>query len=383
MGIEEKFKYLGVDFHKSGNMSHADRQWGRALLGACHNVTSKAAQHGLSHRIDISLQLFQCYAVSAGLYAAQVWSTPMLHADKVFKSHVQMHHLNYIRRLIGVRKGTCRWSLLHELGQKPYHFYWWRMTIKFWNECIRKCNSDLFRAVLKSDAMLCTAQCKKSWSWQLCTALNSLPDADHPESMLCVEQLKSCATIDWACVQDRLLKLYGQFWSDFDSVPNHRIPDVEHRKSCTYAKCFRRPEVFPTIHPVYKGSLPRLDIRRIARFRLGSHNLAVETARHHGDDQPVAWADRVCTRCSPARLAELRGSRSPHATIDDEWHLVFKCQCMDADRASLPHDLINQANLRKFVEADDFQVVNQFIAKCMLTVDDVSGQHRATSRAAN
>ena len=106
-------------------------------------------------------------------------------------------------------------------------------------------------------------------------------------------------------------------------------------------------------------------MRRIARFRLGSHNLAVELARHL-PGEPVAWADRVCTRCPP----------DTHA-VDDEHHLIFECQSVANSRASLPSDLIGHANVRRFMDGD-LHVVYKYISECMKTVDDASGQHRAT-----
>ena len=110
-------------------MQHADRQWSRALWGAVGSLSKLAAEHGVQKRIDLVLKLYQVYAVPMGLYATHIWSTPFLcHfcaifvpflcPDKAFASRVQSQHLSFLRHLVGTRKGTGNWALLHELGQK-------------------------------------------------------------------------------------------------------------------------------------------------------------------------------------------------------------------------------------------------------------------------
>ena len=73
-------------------------------------------EHGVTRRIDLVLRVYQAYAVSLGMYASQIWSTGFLHINNVFASEVQSCHLGFLRFLIKARHGTCRWTLLHELG---------------------------------------------------------------------------------------------------------------------------------------------------------------------------------------------------------------------------------------------------------------------------
>ena len=52
-------------------------------------------------------------------------------------------------------------------------------------------------------------------------------------------------------------------------------------------------------------------VKSMARFRMGSHCLGVETERWEGKD----WKDRKCKRCAA------RGVASPD--VDDERHVLF------------------------------------------------------------
>ncbi len=80
-------------FNRDGKMSHADRQWARALMRDIQRVACMTKDHGVTRRIDLVLRLYQAYAVSLGMYASQIWSTAFLHADNIFSSEVQSRHL--------------------------------------------------------------------------------------------------------------------------------------------------------------------------------------------------------------------------------------------------------------------------------------------------
>ena len=177
-----------------------------------------------------------------------------------------------------------------------------------------------------------------------------------------VNCLATAQRIDWAWVRGRVCQHYMDFWAPFEQVHDYRDPDVRiGRKTLTYAKCCKRPELFPPAHGVYKGTFPTVDVRRIARFRLGSHNLSVETDRH--GTRSVPWEQRMCTRCSVPRLWELL------APIDDEYHLLFECEAVDDLRNNLPESLKSVMDVRQFLEGD-FRSAYTYISQCMLRVDE-------------
>ena len=113
------------------------------------------------------------------------------------------------------------------------------------------------------------------------------------------------------------------------------------------------------------GAFPTLDVRRIARFRLGSHNLAVELGRR----ERVAWEARVCKRCSESRLRRLL------VPVDDEFHLLFRCRTTATLRASLPRSLRRATNVREFLDGDDFRTIYSYVSNCMKLVDEGGGQN--------
>lgn len=266
-----EFKYLGVVFNQDGSMQHADRQWARALLVAGNRVTKLAKDHGVNRRIDLTLKL-QAYAVSAGMYGAQVWATPFLQRDTAFNSEVQAQHLS-IRYMVKARKGTCKRSLLHELGQRPYQYYWWRTVVRFWNK-VMDTNSALLRDVARSDRDLAQKNCKHSWLWEVHKRLVSLGSLEEANNMMHLRKLDIQHVT--SCVEENHNDVWRR-WEAFDSV---RVHMIDGRKTLTYARWFKTDRK-PRIPKCF--SLPQIsyeDAIRVARFRLGSHFLMVEKGRY-------------------------------------------------------------------------------------------------------
>jgi len=166
--------YLGMVFYKRVSMEHADSQLSRALVASFHRVLALAKEHGVRTRLDLVVDLYQTYAVSSGMYAAAIWSTAYLTREQTFGSHVQSQHCAFLRFLVKARKSTCRWSLLHELGQKPFQFYWWKTIVRFWNKIVDS-NSPSLQDVVRSDIRLSLNGSVDCWVTEVLRALNALP----------------------------------------------------------------------------------------------------------------------------------------------------------------------------------------------------------------
>ena len=92
---------------------------------------------------------------SLGMHASQIWSTHFLEIDKIFDADVQSRHFP-LRFLTKIKPGTSKLALLHELGQRPLQFNWWKAVARFWNKIIEP-NNHLLSAVMKADADLAQA----------------------------------------------------------------------------------------------------------------------------------------------------------------------------------------------------------------------------------
>jgi hypothetical protein len=87
--------------------------------------------YAVADRPHIMLWRFKTYAISAGMYGSQVWSTHYLHPNKTFQNILQVKHMSFLKRLLRLKDGTGNWAILRECAQEPLQFYWFRATANF------------------------------------------------------------------------------------------------------------------------------------------------------------------------------------------------------------------------------------------------------------
>ena len=391
LGVEPHFKYLGLVFDRSPNMSSMQEPWARALLGSSIRARRIARDFGVHKNALAGLRIFQTFAFPSGMYGCQVWGTRFAHISRVFESAVSTRHICALRRMLGVANSTARWAVLAELGAKPYHFYWIKALVRF-QEAILQSNSPLLAEVAKADAALASdvlpggQRCSTCWSAELADALESIGGAAGMPAQGDNWAVRVRQGNPLGCrpaVLDATLAAYDVLaWREcegrHDLVRSAQLPPGVRRKLLTYSAYFKTTQ--PDQVPAYL----RLDqelhkhIRQLARFRLSCHKLQVELARHR---RPLAnWSDRTCTRCSAAHLATLS------CTIDDEHHMIFDCERFAALRDHHPPNTRRaapstraalddaQGSVRRFMESDPHTVLH-FISGCMDILDSETLTH--------
>ena len=94
----------------------------RPFMAAIRRVRETAHDYGVSNTPHAMLWLFQSYALSAGMYGCQVWSTGYLQPAQAQTLAVRVRHLGFLKQLLGVRRSTCNATVLRESGQLPLEF---------------------------------------------------------------------------------------------------------------------------------------------------------------------------------------------------------------------------------------------------------------------
>jgi len=116
-----------------------------------------AQQFGIEKRISdrphAMLWLFKTYALSAGMYASQIWFTQFLKHDNGFSSPLQVAHMAFLKRILGIESTSANWCVLWGCAQEHLQFYWFRSAVKFWNRMVNS-NSNTLRDVMKADIPL-------------------------------------------------------------------------------------------------------------------------------------------------------------------------------------------------------------------------------------
>ena len=79
------------------------------------------------------LWLFKTYAMSAGMYASQIWSTQFLKHDNGFSNPLQVAH---IKRILGIKSTFATGVCFENARRNPCNLYWFRSAVKLWNRMV-------------------------------------------------------------------------------------------------------------------------------------------------------------------------------------------------------------------------------------------------------
>lgn len=340
----EEFKYLGMVFTSRINMRAAARQWAPAMMGAMRQAYIIANRTGVRRMPHVMLLLFQAFVLPYAMYASQVWSTPFLKVQDVFKAPLQAEYLSFVRHLLGIVGTTPNESVLSEVCQRPLQFYWLRGCIKFVMGCHTAANS-LLLATLHADVAL-AATVKSCWVAQLDSALAAIG----------MDGLGV-----WPVGRDRLCRImdtweesFGGRWRWLQDEPWE--VHCEHRQLATYKCWFRQVDDLDRCNlPKYLCaglSLAPAAVRSMARFRLGCHGLRVDRGRRNR----TPYAARICLRCNGG--------------VDDEHHMLFECQAFAELRQSAryQHLFHGPPFTRMFMQHPDWKGTANFVHACLLMI---------------
>ena len=84
------------------NLHHAATHALRPFNAALRRVKEFGIEKRISDRPHAMLWLFKTYALSAGMYASQIWSTQVLKHDNGFRNPLQVAHMAFLMRILGI-----------------------------------------------------------------------------------------------------------------------------------------------------------------------------------------------------------------------------------------------------------------------------------------
>ena len=109
-----------------------------------------------------------------------------IYSSKITPTHVL--HLGFLKRLLGVKKGTDTHCVLRETGQMPILFICFRCIIRFWNILLSSKN-PLLGKIVRADLLL--ANRSDTWTYQVLHVLQDLPTSQQ-----LLDAIRSCQTIN-------------------------------------------------------------------------------------------------------------------------------------------------------------------------------------------
>ena len=130
----DSFKYLGLHFHKSGDIVHPIEPIKHKAAGSWTAVQRRRFLLQCGSTGNVRLQLLQSI-LGPALHSGCVWGmhSPDAGSAKGARLDSQKVYDFYLRVVCGLSSSTPRSMLLTEMGVLPLQVFWWRQTLRFWN----------------------------------------------------------------------------------------------------------------------------------------------------------------------------------------------------------------------------------------------------------
>jgi hypothetical protein len=267
------------------------------------------------HNVGMQGRLFDALVVPVLNYGCEVWGPDYLSKLSTMQGgdEAELMHMAFIRQMLGVRKSTSKAAMMHETGRRPLCAAWLKQCLNFYNKIIARDPDDIVRQALMEDIQSTSVD---SWSRHLSCCLQRVNCQSAIDAIMVGEEVDV-----EECVEELVDFQIAHFWKDLPDAPETPVraqPDDARTgfKLLTYDRWFRTDD---PILPFTKALVHRERITAVARFRMGSHALGVETGRWgvnvNGRRVMVERSKRLCLCC---RLGER----------DDELH-VLSCPSLE------------------------------------------------------
>ena len=313
------------------------------------------------------------------------WTHTIRQPDDCLNNPLQRVQNLFLRRLGGgLRKSTSRHLMLREFGCRPLVRGWLQADVGLWNR-IQQLPAEHMLPVTVAESLALGGNVGSSWVSDFTAVLNAF--GALPEGGLFDDGVP-CPLSAHNMLSSFDRWLYG-CWCDLPSDPRSAPSD---RVSCCKYQQWFAVEGGSEVDPLrcldrgrwsdcpdyvrHTAPLSRESVRALASFRLGAHDLDVETAKFQsrsavGNAAGVARAARLC------RFVCQHG-------VGDEMHMLAECEAYDAVRRShadlfsdlggwmdFPSD-ISAAQFRAFMH----QPAHQVSVFCVLVLSDAGSTRR-------
>ena len=279
--IVNQFNYLGVVFTPGGSFIQATKTLsGKALRALCALLSITKS---LEVPLDIMINLFNSFVSSILLYASETWGfTSAIAIDRVQRK--------FCKWMLNVKQSTHNLAICSELGLYPMIIERQVRIIKYWlklnsNENANIILYNVFRGMvedLSKGAVNWLSKVKYLFEYNGFADIWMYPDSVIASHFIPV-------------LRQRLMDTYITNWR-------------EGMETCSSLSLYRNLKTDYRPAPYLYRVLNRKYRNAIAKLRLSSHRLFIETGRYTG----VPRDERKCVYC------ELND-------IEDEYHFVLRC----------------------------------------------------------
>ena len=339
----DTFKYLGLHFHKSGDIVHLIQPIKHKAAGSWAAVQRRHSLLQCGGTVNLHLQLLQSILTPALHYGCEVWGMHSPDAGSARHARLDLQRVYdfYLRVVCGVSSSTPHNMLLAEVGLLPLQVFWWRQTLRFWNSIAALPEGNLFHIVLLDSLSDAFQGGAFNFSSSVAACLHQV-GVSMPHSVDVVPVLDVSVVVD--ALKASLQGPGASVVCCPRQAPTHGV--VQY----TYDQWF---QPFSSRRRYCQLPVSGKNMRRFLQFRLGCHRLPIAVGRRSG----VARACRLCIFCGAG-------------AVGDEKHLVFECTGLSSLRTKYA-GLFNgtDRNMRSFFAQQDHLGVFHYVIDCLNLMD--------------
>jgi hypothetical protein len=313
LAVKDSFVYLGVNLSSepSGHVLTTRLSKARAVLYAmrqrCHELHLD--------NVHARCRLFDALVLPVLNYGCEVWAPEHLCKQK---SAVNMSgvadtlHNDFMRHALGVRKSTPVAAMLEELGgRQPIACAWLKQCLGFYNRIMLRKDDDVVRSAMVENVQLAASGASLTWAHQVQQCLRMAGVHDQADVLGSGQVVATQAAVN--ALADTIQEKAWQGVHDDDAANGSVVRTADDKRPCfkllTYRAWFSRNGIYAGRSFMFYVDR-REQVVALARFRLGSHHLNIETGR---------WSRRKRSERDPCPCCATSGQ----AERDDELHLLL------------------------------------------------------------
>ncbi len=170
----DAFKYLGLHFHASGDISHIITPLKAKAAGSWAVVQQRHSQLQCGNAVNLKLFLLQSILVPSLHYGCELWRMHAPLARQIERELLCSPSMTD-RHIRGVKYATPSAMLLEELGLSPLQGFWWRRTLEYWNRLAASPVGSLFHTMSsKIDDAFSVGRGARNFSGSIAACLQSI-----------------------------------------------------------------------------------------------------------------------------------------------------------------------------------------------------------------
>jgi hypothetical protein len=299
-----EYKYLGMVFGNKGQPSRLMKDAatrGTKAKGVMYRMYKKL---GITSNVYLKLRLYKAVMLPNLTYGCEVWGQQLLRLqpDKPFDNPVDKVSTSFLKNLLGVKSSTPTWCLYREVGMYPLQLYCFRQMIRFVNKLQLMPEHTWARMVMCE--MAADARNAEVSNW-----LTDLIDFARKIGVHVRWPVPEDTDVDLPVFYEhhsvaRLRHFYYNLFTDLEA------PCKMKRYHRLFAKKVAKEGSKWSAAEYTYLPLAAKKANMLARCRLGSHHLKVETGTWQASAVP--YEQRLCDLCDMG-------------AVQNEYHIVFKC----------------------------------------------------------